>query len=119
MEEIKPYPKNVAGDFIVNDGQCIQCCAPEAEAPDLMGNDGTSCYFKKQPSSPEELERALMATQVSCTGAVRYCGKDPMVLRRLAELEEESRRLAEESRIKAQEESQRRIAKLKQNHGLQ
>ena len=48
-DNTKPYHKNVPGPFIVNDGECIACCAPEAEAPDLMAFDeeGHSCYFKK------------------------------------------------------------------------
>lgn len=118
MSNEKPYPKNAPGDFTVNDGECIQCCAPEAEAPDLMDNDGTSCYFKRQPSTPEELERAINAVHVSCIAAVRYCGKDARIIARLEELEEESRRRVEEGCIKAREESQRLIAELKQRHGL-
>src|SRR6478672_10438463 len=36
MNNEMPYPKNAPGDFVVNDFECIQCCAPEHEAPDLM-----------------------------------------------------------------------------------
>ena len=92
MSENKPYPKNVPGDFIVNDCECISCGAPEAEAPDLMTHDDKSCYFKRQPSTPEELERAIRAVEVSCVGAVRYVGNDPKVLKRIAEMEERERR---------------------------
>ena len=120
LDNSKSYPKNVTGPFIVNDGECIACCAPEHEAPDLMAFDekGRSCFFKKQPSTPEELERAINAVHVSCTGAVRYCGNDPKILARLAELEEESRKRAEENRFKAAEEGRTLIEELKQKHGL-
>ena len=83
-DNIKPYYKNASGPFVVNDGECIACGAPEAEAPDLMAFDeeGRSCYFKKQPETPEELDRALRAVCVSCCEAVRYTGNDSKVLER-------------------------------------
>ena len=84
------YPLNAVGDFYVADGMCIACTAPEHEAPDLMAHDteahaGYHCYFKRQPSTPEELQQAIMAVVVACCGAVRYGGTDPSVLRQLAQ----------------------------------
>jgi len=107
MSENKPYPKNVPGDFIVNDCECISCGAPEAEAPDLMTHDDHSCYFKKQPSTPEELERALNAVNVSCVAAVCYVGKDPKILKRISGMEEEHRRIhaASVKRMESQHQS--------------
>jgi hypothetical protein len=66
------------------------CAAPEAEAPDLMTFDkreevGYHCYFKKQPGTPEELERAIMAIRVGCCAGVRYAGTDGRIVRRLVE----------------------------------
>jgi hypothetical protein len=90
MQSPEAYPKNAPGDFIVNDFECIQCCAPEAEAPTLMDNDGTSCYFKKQPETPEEIEQALNAVHVCCIGAVRYCGSNQQIIERLNELEKKT-----------------------------
>jgi hypothetical protein len=86
--EHRRYPLNAAGDFYVADGMCIACRAPEHEAPDLMAHDpsahaGYHCYFKRQPTTPEELERAIRAVAVGCCGAVRYGGRDPQVIRRL------------------------------------
>ena len=49
----EPYPKNVPGDFVVNDCECISCGAPEAEAPDLITHDDKSCYLKEAPSTPK------------------------------------------------------------------
>jgi hypothetical protein len=82
MERRKVYPLNALGDFYVEDGMCIACAAPEHEAPALMAHDpnahcGYHCYFKKQPQTPEELDRAIQAVNVGCCGAVRYGGTDP------------------------------------------
>jgi hypothetical protein len=78
------YPENVPGPFYVVCDECITCRAPEAVAPDLIGfhedPSGTGCsshcYFKKQPASPGELERAIEAVKVNCCGTYRYAGSD-------------------------------------------
>jgi hypothetical protein len=82
------FPLNAPGDFYVQDGMCIACTAPEHEAPDLMAHycdDSMSyqCYFRRQPETADELERAIQAVEVGCCGAVRYGGRDPEVIRRL------------------------------------
>jgi len=88
MKQPRRFPLNVAGDFYVEDGVCMVCAAPEAEAPELMAHEPGRghCYFVKQPTTSDELERAVMAVAVSCCQAVRYAGSDPRVIRRLAEL---------------------------------
>ena len=90
----KRFAKVAPGPFHVIADECITCRAPEHEAPDLMGFDeqASHCYFKKQPSTPEELERAARAVWVSCCGAVQYSGDDPAVLRRITELQDDTRR---------------------------
>jgi len=84
-ERYPPYSKNAPGDFYVENENCIACEAPSREAPDLIAHDGEGdyphCYFKKQPETTEEVERAVMACRVSCVKAVRYAGKDPKVLK--------------------------------------
>ena len=85
------HPLNAIGDFYVLDDYCISCEAPENEAPDLMGHycaerPGYQCFFRKQPTTPEELDRAIWAVAVGCCGAVRYGSTDPAVLKRLTEL---------------------------------
>jgi hypothetical protein len=83
-----PYPENAPGDFYVEDQCCISCEAPCSEAPDLMAfSDEHHCYFKKQPSTPEETERAIMACVVSCVRAVRYAGDDPTIIERFRQLD--------------------------------
>src|SRR5207237_8713973 len=44
-----------------------------------------SCYIKRQPESPDEVERAIMAMAVGCCGAHRYGGRDPQSLHALWE----------------------------------
>lgn len=83
-----PFFKNAPGDFYTK-WLCLGCEAPYSEAPDLIGTDddegGYHCYFKKQPKTPEETERAIMACAVGCIGCVRYAGSDPTILKRLEE----------------------------------
>jgi hypothetical protein len=85
------HPLNASGDFYVLNQWCISCIAPEHEAPDLIAHEEGRenyyhCYFKRQPRTPEETERAIMAVRVGCCGAVRYGGRDPRILKRFQEL---------------------------------
>jgi hypothetical protein len=92
------YPENENDDFYVLCDACILCAAPHDEAPDLMGwheRDEppgprtcapTHCFFKAQPRTPDEIERAIRAMNVSCVEALRYGGLDPRILLRLHEL---------------------------------
>ena len=67
----------------------MACMAPEYSGPDLMGYDNeTGCYFKKQPVTPEELERAIVAVEVSCIVALRYCGNNPEIIQKLGRVKE-------------------------------
>jgi hypothetical protein len=85
-----PYPRNAPGDFYVENDRCMGCEAPYYEAPDLMAHyeeaDYPHCYFKKQPETPEEVERAIMACYVSCVRAVRYGRRNPKILKKFQEL---------------------------------
>src|SRR5687767_4801142 len=89
----EPYPLNVPGPFYVENGLCITCRVPEYEAPDLIGfyedpsgtNRKSHCYFKKQPETPEEMERAINAMSVACCGAYNYAGDDLDLIQRLLE----------------------------------
>ncbi len=84
---------NVPGPFYVVAGECLTCCLPEEEAPDLIGfrDDGEGqydfgCFFKKQPETPEELNRAFRAMSVNCVATLRYSGTDPAILSSLRAL---------------------------------
>jgi hypothetical protein len=74
------------GDFYVQDVCCTSCGVPQAEAPDLVGwanEDHTLCYWKKQPETPEELDRAIRVLNAQELMCHRYAGKDPYVLHRV------------------------------------
>ncbi|MEY3445187.1 MAG: hypothetical protein RLZZ519_3468 [Bacteroidota bacterium] len=85
------YPENSQGDFYVQNQVCISCGAPEAEAPDLIEHSKLEyghCYFKKQPQTQDEIDRAINAVAVSCISGLRYGGKDEKILKRLYEIGE-------------------------------
>ena len=87
----KAYPQNAPGPFYVECDMCIVCRAPEAVAPDLVGfyeaapgsNSHSHCYFKKQPQTKEELNRAVNAVKACCVGSYYYAGSDPEVKKML------------------------------------
>lgn len=82
------YSENAPGDFYVENEMCLTCCLAEAEAPDLIGfheNPG-HCYFKKQPTTPDEVDRAITALAVSDVAAHRYAGTNPAILHRMKAL---------------------------------
>jgi hypothetical protein len=77
------------GDFYVVENECMICGAPAVVAPDLIRHrEGSkysqSCYFIKQPSTAAEVDQAIAATEASCCNAVRYRGKDPVLLVRIS-----------------------------------
>jgi hypothetical protein len=82
------YPKNVPGPFYVQDGGCTACEAACHEARSLVVLDpeGYSCYFRRQPETPQEVEQAIGASLACCVDVVRYSGVDPVILARFREL---------------------------------
>lgn len=85
----EPHPKNASGPFYVVNGFCLACTAPEHEAPELIAHvsePGYHCYFKKQPSTKEELSQAIQAVRVACCQMVRYAGDDLRILACLPEV---------------------------------
>ena len=79
------FRKNVPGPFYTT-GDCLACDAPEHEAPDLLApliGNNSDTYFVRQPSTPDEVERACRALEVCCVAALRYGGSDPNIIRRL------------------------------------
>ena len=86
-EKLKPYPKNVEGDFYVEDGCCITCMTPEFYAPNLMGFDEevAHCFVTKQPTTENEVYQLIKATWAAEVGCIRYGGQNSQILRRLAE----------------------------------
>jgi hypothetical protein len=84
MDQVR-HPENARGPFFSDPEQCMACGAPQVQAPTLMGTDKETgqCFFLRQPTTPEEAEQACRAMEVSCCGAVRYSGDDPVILERL------------------------------------
>lgn len=83
QEKPEPTPKNVPGDFYVQCNSCISCGVTEDLAPDLIVLEDDGCYFKKQPVTPDEINRALDAMAASCVNSIRYGGKDPDILKKI------------------------------------
>jgi hypothetical protein len=81
-----PHPKSAPGDFYVEKGQCLACGVPHVVAPDLVGwtdEKYPHCFWKKQPETPAELERAIKVLDAQELGCHRYSGTDPAILDRL------------------------------------
>jgi hypothetical protein len=82
---IRRCPKNVPGDFYTT-GDCLACGVPETEAPDLLAplsDANFDTYFVRQPVTAAEIDRACNAVEVCCVDALRYCGTDPQIRKRL------------------------------------
>jgi hypothetical protein len=83
------FPKAASsrGDFYVEDGCCTSCGVPQSIAPELVGWTGEknlpSCYWIRQPESPEEVDRAINIIHAQELGCHRYSGADPAILERL------------------------------------
>lgn len=87
IRKYQAYPENARGPFYVVDDECIMCGAPESVAPDLIAfheeGNRSHCFFKKQPETPEEIDRAVMAVGANCCGSYRYAGSDDLVKEKL------------------------------------
>ena len=81
------HPSSAPGDFYVTNGCCTMCGVPEKVAPDLIGgsaHEGEHCYWKKQPETPDEIDRAIEVLARQELGCHRYAGLDPKILNRIA-----------------------------------
>lgn len=79
-------PENARGDFYVEAGFCTRCCLPHGKAPELLNDaeqDFQECFFRRQPQTPEEVDRAISALCVSEVCALRYAGTDPEIIAKL------------------------------------
>lgn len=79
-------PKSALGDFYVEPNCCTSCGVPQAVAPDLIGwteEPFVSCYWKKQPETPGELEQAFKIFDGQELGCHHYAGHDPAIQRRV------------------------------------
>ena len=75
-------PDNVSGMI----GNCLQCEAPEHEAPELLADlneVNLDTYFVRQPQGESETEQACNAIRVCCVCALRYGGTDRSIIAKL------------------------------------
>jgi len=80
--------------FYTAEGQCIICHLPPEIAPSLIGfyesPDGnhanSTCFFKRQPTNPKEVELAIEAMHSSCVEAIRYGGDNLKIIKQLIEM---------------------------------
>lgn len=83
---VKRHPQSVPGDFYVEDGYCLACGVPEFIAPDLVAHTGEPywhCYWKKQPQTSDELDRAIEILHTQELACHHYGGTDPAIIERL------------------------------------
>ncbi|WP_225888720.1 ferredoxin [Myxococcus xanthus] len=80
----EPHPMNVPGDFYVVDQCCAACGVPTHIAPETFAfateRLGGDCYVQRQPTTPEEVDRALMVVRCQEFGCVRYRATSAMRL---------------------------------------
>jgi len=80
-------PTSAPGDFYVEDKCCLSCGVPQVAAPDLVewvdDRKFLHCRWKKQPSTPEELEQAFAIFDGQELGCHRYAGTDPAIRDRI------------------------------------
>ena len=82
----KRHPQSAQGDFYVEEDCCLACGVPEAIAPDLVAHleePYWHCYWKKQPETPEELDKAIKILKAQELDCHRYGGSDQSILKRL------------------------------------
>ena len=81
-----PNAVSARGDFYVQESCCLSCGVPQLIAPELVGwteEKSPSCYWIRQPESPEEVDRAIKIIHTQELGCHRYAGNDPAILERL------------------------------------
>lgn len=83
MKKLPPHPKNVKGDFYVEDGCCTACDLPREKAPDLFKYEDMHCYVCRQPSNDVEVLKILAAMEIQDLDCIQYKGKDKEIIRSL------------------------------------
>ena len=89
MTSRKPHPKNVPGDFYVENECCVLCGVPQEIAPDLfspLDEDGEHCFVRAQPETPDQVQRIIEVIQAAEYRCIRYAGKDVEIRKRIRDV---------------------------------
>jgi len=87
MEAHTPTPNEAVsdhGDFYVEPDCCLLCGVPEDVAPEVFRTGDDRCSIIRQPCSRDQIDRTIRAMWSSEVDCVRYRGRDPAMLERLA-----------------------------------
>lgn len=90
MKKLPPHPKNVKGDFYVEDGCCTACDLPSEEAPDMFEYEDMHCYVCKQPTTDAEVIKILNAMEVQDLDCIQYKGRNKEIINSLKQRSLES-----------------------------
>src|SRR5258708_5940087 len=93
MAKYTSHPKNVSGDFYVEDRCCTLCGVPLATAPELFGEARddkglVNCYVKRQPINPGEIHAMIDVIEAAELACIRYKGKDNEIQLKLVKIGE-------------------------------
>ncbi|GAB1270339.1 hypothetical protein NBRC116493_35930 [Aurantivibrio infirmus] len=80
MTKLPPHPKNIKGDFYVEDGCCTACDLPREEAPELFKYEDGHCYVCRQPTTNAEVVKILNAMEVQDLDCIQYKGKNKEII---------------------------------------
>lgn len=86
IKRFEPEPTSAPGDFYVENHCCVTCGVPQVVAPDLVGwvdGDASHCYWKKQPTTADEMQRAFAIFDGQELSCHRYAGLDPDIQARV------------------------------------
>ena len=91
MDIPKPYPKNVAGPFYVENGCCTACDVWMNFGEEFLAFEGPEaggwhCYFHHQPSTDAEFAKVFELIGLVDMDCMRYRGSDPAVLKILTDM---------------------------------
>lgn len=91
---IKPHPRNIPGDFFVEDTCCITCGVWELLNTDMIGwdsgPDGSHCFVRRQPVTQREDDVMVEAVVMAEADCFHYQGEDIGILQKLVTLKDAS-----------------------------
>jgi len=82
-------PSAAESPFYIDQIECVACGACEAVAPDLVDHEtdpasSGTYFFKRQPETPGEIDRAIQAINGCCVACIYYRGDNPAIRRQIS-----------------------------------